>query len=176
VSGQVDATANESNGSTRHRGSSLTAFWPCWARTKACHLSLFNSATFALHRKTFHRTKRTKDTAIACLGQSSVWRLFWRQSIFRRTRKKAVSTDSILGRLSVLQVIRRWFGLGKESNRGFFSHTNRTPWIVLHHVPAKNGPAASGEESEAAELLGVYRPDYFVSGHIHSFPYATGQS
>jgi hypothetical protein len=34
----------------------------------------------------------------------------------------------------------------------------------------------SGEESEDAELLKTYRPDYFVSGHDHAFPYASGQS
>ena len=39
------------------------------------------------------------------------------------------------------------------------------PWIVLHHVPAKTGSGISGEESEAAELLATYQPDYFVSGH-----------
>jgi hypothetical protein len=50
------------------------------------------------------------------------------------------------------------------------------PWIVLHHVPAKNGLGVSGEESEAAELLATYQPDYFVSGHDHAFPYATGRS
>jgi hypothetical protein len=50
------------------------------------------------------------------------------------------------------------------------------PWIVLHHVPAKTGSGVSGEESEAAELLAAYRPDYFVSGHDHAFPYASGQS
>jgi Calcineurin-like phosphoesterase len=50
------------------------------------------------------------------------------------------------------------------------------PWIVLHHVPAKTGLGVSGEESEAAELLETYWPDYFVSGHDHGFPYTTGQS
>jgi Calcineurin-like phosphoesterase len=50
------------------------------------------------------------------------------------------------------------------------------PWIVLHHVPAKTGLHVSGEESEAAELLATYRPDYFISGHDHAFPYASGQS
>jgi hypothetical protein len=50
------------------------------------------------------------------------------------------------------------------------------PWIVLHHVPAKNGSGVSGEESEASELLVTYRPDYFVSGHDHAFPYTNGQS
>jgi hypothetical protein len=50
------------------------------------------------------------------------------------------------------------------------------PWIDLHHVPAKTGAGVSGEESEAAEVLAAYRPDYFVSGHEHAFPYACGQS
>jgi predicted MPP superfamily phosphohydrolase len=50
------------------------------------------------------------------------------------------------------------------------------PWIVLHHVPAKRGAGVSGEESEAAEVLGAYKPDYFVSGHDHAFPYTSGQS
>jgi hypothetical protein len=50
------------------------------------------------------------------------------------------------------------------------------PWIVLHHVAPKNRLGVSGEESEAAELLAAYRPDYFVSGHDHAFPYATGQN
>jgi hypothetical protein len=48
--------------------------------------------------------------------------------------------------------------------------------IVLHHVPAKTGAGVSGEESEAAEVLAAYKPDYFVSGHDHAFPYAIGQS
>ena len=38
------------------------------------------------------------------------------------------------------------------------------------------GSGVSGEESEAAEVLATYRPDYFVSGHDHAFPYASGQS
>jgi Icc-related predicted phosphoesterase len=50
------------------------------------------------------------------------------------------------------------------------------PWIVLHHVPPKTTLSGSGEESEAAELLAPYRPDYFVSGHDHAFPYTSGQS
>jgi DNA repair exonuclease SbcCD nuclease subunit len=49
-------------------------------------------------------------------------------------------------------------------------------WMVLHHVPPKNGLRVSGEEAEAADLLSAYRPDYFVSGHDHSFPYVSGQS
>jgi Calcineurin-like phosphoesterase len=50
------------------------------------------------------------------------------------------------------------------------------PWIVLHHVPPKTGLGVSGEELEAAEVLATYLPDYFVSGHEHAFPYASGQS
>jgi predicted MPP superfamily phosphohydrolase len=50
------------------------------------------------------------------------------------------------------------------------------PWLVLHHVPAKIGLGVSAEESEAAELLAAYRPDYFVSGHDHAFPYTARQS
>jgi hypothetical protein len=50
------------------------------------------------------------------------------------------------------------------------------PWMVLHHVPPKTGPGLSGEELEAAALLLAYRPDYFVSGHDHAFPYRSGQS
>ena len=50
------------------------------------------------------------------------------------------------------------------------------PWMVLHHVPAKFGSEINSEESEAAELLVTYRPDYFVSGHYHAFPYTPGQS
>jgi len=49
-------------------------------------------------------------------------------------------------------------------------------WIVLHHVPPKTGSGATGEELEASELLMTYRPDYFVSGHDHAFPYVSGQS
>ena len=48
--------------------------------------------------------------------------------------------------------------------------------MVLHHVPPKTGPGISGEESEAVALLLAYRPDYFISGHDHSFPYKSGQS
>jgi hypothetical protein len=50
------------------------------------------------------------------------------------------------------------------------------PWIVFHHVPPKTGLGVSDEESEAAEILAAYRPDYFVSGHDHAFPYTSGQS
>jgi predicted phosphodiesterase len=49
-------------------------------------------------------------------------------------------------------------------------------WLVLHHVPPNTHPGASGEESEAAGLLGTYRPELFVSGHSHQFPYFAGSS
>jgi hypothetical protein len=48
------------------------------------------------------------------------------------------------------------------------------PWMALHHVPPKTGAGVSGEESEATGLLLAYRPDYFVSGHDHAFPYKSG--
>jgi hypothetical protein len=37
-------------------------------------------------------------------------------------------------------------------------------------------PKSSGEEREAAELLLTYRPEYFVSGHSHQYPYFEGSS
>jgi hypothetical protein len=40
----------------------------------------------------------------------------------------------------------------------------------------KNCADITGEKSEAAELLVAYRPDYFVSGHDHAFPYTSGKS
>jgi hypothetical protein len=50
------------------------------------------------------------------------------------------------------------------------------PWIVLHHVPPKSGSNSSGEEAEAWGILVEYRPDYFLSGHHHAFPYTAGRS
>ena len=49
-------------------------------------------------------------------------------------------------------------------------------WLVLHHVPPRAYPGSSGEEREAAELLQAYRPEYFVSGHSHQYPYLEGSS
>jgi predicted phosphodiesterase len=49
-------------------------------------------------------------------------------------------------------------------------------WLVLHHVPPSIHAAASGEESEALALLMGYRPDFFVSGHTHAYPYLAGNS
>jgi len=47
-------------------------------------------------------------------------------------------------------------------------------WLVLHHVPPKTYPDALGEVAEAADLLQLYRPEYFISGHSHQFPYFIG--
>lgn len=52
----------------------------------------------------------------------------------------------------------------------------RNQWLVLHHVPPSTNPGASGEESDAAELLLRYVPEYFVCGHRHQFPYFVGSS
>ena len=49
-------------------------------------------------------------------------------------------------------------------------------WLVLHHVPPSTCPGSTGEETEAAELLRIYRPEYFISGHSHQFPYFPGSS
>jgi len=59
-----------------------------------------------------------------------------------------------------------WLDRGKilRSQRG-------SRWLVLHHVPPKAYPGSTGEEREAAELLRTYRPEYFVSGHSHQYPY-----
>ena len=40
----------------------------------------------------------------------------------------------------------------------------------------KLGGVPAERNLEAAELLAAYRPDYFVSGHDHAFPYTSGQS
>ena len=62
-------------------------------------------------------------------------------------------------------------------DRGFtIRRQSGIPWIVLHHVPAKTGLGVSGEELEASDLFVTYRPDYFVSGHDHAFPYTAGRS
>jgi hypothetical protein len=34
----------------------------------------------------------------------------------------------------------------------------------------------TGEEIEALELLNTYRPDFFISGHIHDLPYQPGNT
>jgi hypothetical protein len=46
----------------------------------------------------------------------------------------------------------------------------------LHHVPPIAYPGSIREEREAKELLLTYRPEYFVSGHSHQFPYFPGSS
>jgi predicted MPP superfamily phosphohydrolase len=49
-------------------------------------------------------------------------------------------------------------------------------WLVLHHIPPIAYRGSTKEEAEAAELMIQYRPDYFVSGHSHQFPYFEGHS
>jgi predicted phosphodiesterase len=62
-------------------------------------------------------------------------------------------------------------------DRGFTIRRQRGgPWLVLHHIPPIAYPGSTKEEGEAAELMIQYRPDYFVSGHSHQFPYFEGHS
>ena len=62
-----------------------------------------------------------------------------------------------------------WLDRGKILRR-----QRGTRWLVLHHVPPRAYPGSTGEEREAAELLRSYRPEYFVSGHSHQYPYLAG--
>ena len=55
------------------------------------------------------------------------------------------------------------------------SHPERK-WIVLHHVPPPLRASSTDEENEALGLIKTYRPDYFISGHIHDLPYQSGNS
>jgi len=50
-----------------------------------------------------------------------------------------------------------------------------TRWLVLHHAPPMGFPGSIGEEHEAEELLLRYRPEWFISGHSHQFPYLAGR-
>ena len=47
---------------------------------------------------------------------------------------------------------------------------------LAHHVPPPLRPDATWEEDEAGELLDRYRPDYWLSGHIHNLPYVSGNT
>ena len=49
-------------------------------------------------------------------------------------------------------------------------------WIVLHHVPPPLRPSPTAEEMEALDLVKTYRPDFFISGHIHDLPYQVGNT
>jgi hypothetical protein len=51
-----------------------------------------------------------------------------------------------------------------------------SPWLLLHHIPPISYPGSGKEEAEAAELLQIDRPEYFISGHSHQFPYFPGSS
>lgn len=48
--------------------------------------------------------------------------------------------------------------------------------MVLRHVLPKSGLRVSGEEAEVPDLLLTYRPNYFVCGHDHQFPYESGEN
>jgi hypothetical protein len=60
-------------------------------------------------------------------------------------------------------------------NRGAIIRRQRgSPWFVLHHISPIAYPESTKEEAEAADLLQTYRPEYFISGHSHQFPYLPG--
>ena len=59
---------------------------------------------------------------------------------------------------------------------GIIRRQRRSPWLVLHHIPPITYPSSTKDEAEAAELLRIYRPEYFISGHSHQFPYFAGSS
>jgi hypothetical protein len=65
-----------------------------------------------------------------------------------------------------------WLDRGASLQR---SHPERK-WLVLHHVPPPLRASPTDEEFEAIQLLKGYRPDFFVSGHIHDLPYQPGNS
>ena len=51
------------------------------------------------------------------------------------------------------------------------SQANRAAVDGASSRSPKTGPGVSGEETEAAGLLFAYRPDYFVFGRDHAFPF-----
>ena len=46
--------------------------------------------------------------------------------------------------------------------------------LVLHHEPPALIEPAEAGEYEAAQLLDEYRPDFWLSGHVHDLPYKLG--
>jgi len=52
------------------------------------------------------------------------------------------------------------------------------PLSLTQHVPPSTYPYATGEEAAAAaaELLQLYRPEYFISGHAYRFPYISREA
>jgi len=93
-----------------------------------------------------------------------------------------ISTDGSTQKLESLIVTTIPYHCSKEQksiwlDRGFtIRRQTGNPRVVLRHVPPKTATDLDGEESEAAGFLKAYRPNYFVSGHGHAFPYTSGQS
>ena len=97
-------------------------------------------------------------------------------------REPKIVTDGVTQVVGDLIVTTAPYHCSKEQksvwlDRGYTIRRQRgNRWLVLHHVPPIAYPGSTAEESEAAELLYTYRPEYFVSGHSHQFPYFAGTS
>ncbi len=98
---------------------------------------------------------------------------FWRAvSVAAREHKRLDPITSVIsGRLSQSPKSRSGFDRGAS-----FRRDRGIEWIVAHHVPPPLRPDATWEEDEAGELLDRYRPDYWLSGHIHNLRYASGNT
>jgi predicted phosphodiesterase len=97
-------------------------------------------------------------------------------------REPKLITDGVTHVLDDLIVTTVPYHCSKEQksvwlDRGAIMRRQRGgPWLVLHHIPPIAYPGYTKEEAEAAELLRSYRPEYFISGHSHEFPYFPGSS
>jgi Calcineurin-like phosphoesterase len=97
-------------------------------------------------------------------------------------REPKIITDGVTQVLNDLIVTALPYHCSKEQksvslDRGAIIRRQRGgPWLVLHHVPPIAYPGSTYEEAEAAELLQIYRPNFFVSGHSHQFPYFRGST
>jgi predicted phosphodiesterase len=97
-------------------------------------------------------------------------------------REPKIITDGVTQTVNDLIVTTVPYHCSKEQksvwlDRGSTLRRQReVPWVVLNHVPPSTYPGSTGEEAEAAILLQTYRPEYFISGHSHQFPYFAGSS
>jgi Icc-related predicted phosphoesterase len=64
---------------------------------------------------------------------------------------------------------RIWLDRGQSIRKSRGLH-----WLVLHHEPPALIEPAEAGEYEARLLLAEYRPDFWLSGHLHDLPYKLG--